>query len=1234
MFAMPSNDDLLFAEHVVKAGFLTQDEIDESLSVQKRMEEMGVHESLRNVLVKRGALREGDAAIAARNAGLRSGGEPIPGYSLEARLGAGAMGSVYKAFQKGMKRHVAIKILRRDLTDDPRQVERLQREAALVGKLDHPNIVRGLDSGETDGLVWFVMELVDGETLRARISRLGRIPPDEAVRITRQIAEALDHAAANGIVHRDVKPGNILVAKDGTPRLTDYGLAKGETDDALTQLDATLGTPQYISPEQAKNPRDADIRSDIYSLGATLYAMLAGKPPFAGETMAATLTKVLYERPKPLAVEAPEVSPALAYLVERMMAKDRRYRYQTPTELLRDLRALEEGRLSVPAGFKGDIEQFVETRRRRSMWLVGAGLVAAAVALAAGVMVWERRANDQRRRDEAAHALASLRQLAGPRDAWSGATIEKSLAALESFEHDYAGTPAAAEALADVGHWTAQAAAVQSANELRRRAGDPGDEWPRLVAEVERRLADLRDAPDASVARGRVAELRDDLRKRRDEHAAKDAADAYAKAADLAIDQAAQRFATLADALKTRYFGDERSALVDEARSVEKKFRSAASALDAAFADYERAASKDGGLARGDFRALDAKLDAATSAASGDEKLAALLAALPPAGARVEAVADRREQYRKQLADACAQAWDKVRRDAEDRKALRDYDGAAAALAEFSLRALDAERDQAARMREDVLKRHQGEASMVRQAADDGAARFFEAFGRRDYVRAGESLDELAAVASSAPQPNLASDFVAAGRRLLELTDQLLARAFRARLADGTPLEGGVGMRSGVRYQIVRDVRVEGREMAFTSEGGLTRAALDDVVLDDVVRYAALQPTSPDRALVLAAARLCEYRMPSDAADGVRTLDRITPLVEAARAAREFQPMAARLSKLAADLADAARAEIRRAETAAQTIHESARAALDQGRYDAAWEQLKRLLEVTSYARTEYVRGRRDEIVKEREAASLGRRTSSFASHFPGASFAQAPDGSGELFFDFESPAAASADGRRVLSLVDGRTEIQSRPAVVVDRPDLMRPDAPPVVPLTFEHVLAWRAPDASGAPREAAVTIDCPFSMRSKIDVSFLYRSDSPLFFAVAVGGVAAGVLSADGEPYGGRGVEIWNAKDMERPDKAFDERDERHRSAYLAKHPDALRKEGDRRYFCFEAGRTYRVEFVKDEHKASLFVDGVLRCESEWRLSSGTLDGKITLVSFSAGEVDDLRITGILDAEWLKGR
>jgi len=1234
MFAMPSNDDLLFAEHVVKAGFLTQDEIDESLVVQKRMEEMGVHESLRNVLVKRGALREGDAAIAARNAGLRSGGEPIPGYALEARLGSGAMGSVYKAFQKGMKRHVAIKILRRDLTDDPRQVERLQREAALVGKLDHPNIVRGLDTGETDGLVWFVMELVEGETLRTRISRLGRIEPDEAVRITRQIAEALEHAATLGIVHRDVKPGNILVAKDGTPRLTDYGLAKGEADDALTQLDATLGTPQYISPEQAKNPRDADIRSDIYSLGATLYAMLAGNPPFAGETMAATLTKVLYERPKPLEDVAPGTSPALSYVVERMMAKDRKHRYQTPAELLHDLRALEAGRLVVPAGFKGDIGQYVEKRRRREMWLVGAGLVAGAVALAAAVMVWERRSADERRENEASHELASIRKMEGPPEAWDGDTVQKTLASLERFNHDYAGTPAAAEALVDEGRWSAQDAALRGVNELELKANDPAGNWPRVVAEIAKRQQELKDAPDASVARRRLDALALDVRERRERHALAEWEAVTAVAEHSSIDQAAARLDEVVQSFRTKYFGDERPFTVTRAEQLAADFRNAKKLIDVAFADYERARDGEGGLSRGEYAVLATKLDVVARAAAHDARLTGVLSALPPQGTRGAAILERRDQYLKQLATASGAAWDAVRRDAEDRKGKRDFEGAVALLDEFAGRALDAERAKAEDLRDDVAKKTKDAASMVRQETEDAASRFFDAMGRRDYGRAREALDDLAVVASSVAQPNPASELASGGKRLLDLIDRHFVKAFRARVAAAAPLERGVGIRSGLRYQAVKDPRIEGRELVFASEGGPTRVALDDVVLDDVVHYAGLQPTNPDRALVLAAVRLAEYRAPTDPADGVRTIEAIAPLIETARASPENAAIAARLSRFASDLADAARAELKKAEARAKRMHEEALGALDLGRYDVAFDLFKRLLEVGSYARTDYVKSRRDEIAKERDAASLGKRTSNFAGRFPGALFAQSPDGTGELTFDFENPALATADGRKTLGLVDGRTEIASRPAVVADRPNVARPDAAPSVPLTLEHVLTWRPADASGSPRENPVSIDCPFKMRGKISVSFLYRSDTPLFLAVSIGGVAAGVLSAEGEPYGGRGVEIWNAKDLERPDRAFDERDERHRTAWLAKHPEVLRREAEKRFFCFEPGRAYRVEFVKDENKASLFVDGALRAEAPWSPVSGSLDGKIVIASFSSGEVDDLRITGILDPEWLRGR
>jgi tRNA A-37 threonylcarbamoyl transferase component Bud32 len=1233
---MPSHDDLLFAEHVVQAGFLTREEVEESLSVQQRMEEMGVHETLRNVLVKRGALREGDAAVVARNAGLRSGGEPIPGYTLESRLGAGAMGAVYKAWQKGMKRHVAIKILRRDLTDDPRQVERLQREASLVGKLDHPNIVRGLDSGETDGLVWFVMEIVEGETLRDRIRRLTRLAPDEAVRITRQLAEALEHAATHGIVHRDIKPGNILVAKDGTPRLTDYGLAKGESDDALTQLDATLGTPQYIAPEQARNPRDADVRSDIYSLGATLYAALTGHPPFAGETMAATLTKVLYERPKPIAEEAPDAPPALAYVVERMMAKDRRHRYQTPDELLRDLRALEEGRLVVPAGFKGDIGEFVETRRHRRMAALGAGLLAGAVALAAGVYVWERHAADQKRRDAAAMELASLRRRAGAPEQWDGGKIQTMLADLERFERQYAGTPAAQEALGDVDRWTMQEAELARVNKLQLSAGDADVVWPNVVAEVDRLEAELRDRPEATVARRRVAELSSDARARRDEHARRESESAAADAAKLPLEQAGRRFERLAETLRTRYYGGEPSPLVKDAAALETRFRAATAAVEARFADYVRAAAD--GVPRGEFRALEDRLQRADVDARLDEALTALLASLPPAGTRMSAVAARRDALRDQLVRASAATWEKVRREAEDLRARRDLAAAATTLDDFASRALDPERDRAVALRDELLRASQTAESVARLLADETAARFWEALGRRDTARARETLAELEGLApATAASSNPAAEMVAQGRRLLDLVETRLWAAFRARVARSGVLEQGLHVRSGLRYQGVHGAKLEGRALSFVSENGQKwQVSLDDVALDDVVAYAQLASNDPDAALTRAALRIAEYVAPSEPAEGLKLLDAAGQDLDKARAAPGFQSLVARLSKLRSDRVDEARAEIRRGEDDARAIHARAKGDLAQGRYEVATQQFKSLLDVARYWRTDYVRRNRDEIQRERDAAEQGRRVANYAAHFPGAQFTQFADGAAEILFDFESASMATPEARKLLGLAEGRTEIASRPMVVADRPAVARATSAPGLPLVLDHVLEWRPADAGGRPRDFPVSIESPFSMRSKVSVAFLYRSDAPFFFAVSIGGVTAGVLSAPGEPAGGRGVEIWNAVDFTDPGKLFDAKDERHRASYLAKHPEALRKDGDRRLFSFEPGRAYRVEFVKDERRASLWVDGQLRFETEWHPPSqpGPFDGRIVLASFGPGEVDDVRIGGILDPEWLRGR
>ncbi|MEC7584740.1 MAG: serine/threonine-protein kinase, partial [Planctomycetota bacterium] len=249
----------------------------------------------------------------------------------------GAMGTVFKARQRKLGRIVALKVLRPSLARDGHYVERLKREARIVAALNHPNIVAGYDLGEENGYHYFVMEFVEGKSLRALLGEWGIFSEDRVLDVATQVASALDHAFECGVIHRDIKPGNILIDETGAVKLTDMGLAKGPADMALTRDGATVGTPQYISPEQAKNPQDVDVRGDLYSLGATLYHMATGQPPFPGDSMAEVITKVLSETPQPPGELNPELGEGLALVIRKLMAKNLRVRYQKPRELLDDL---------------------------------------------------------------------------------------------------------------------------------------------------------------------------------------------------------------------------------------------------------------------------------------------------------------------------------------------------------------------------------------------------------------------------------------------------------------------------------------------------------------------------------------------------------------------------------------------------------------------------------------------------------------------------------------------------------------------------------------------------------------------------------------------------------------------------------------------------------------------------------------------------------------------------------
>jgi serine/threonine-protein kinase len=259
-------------------------------------------------------------------------------------LGRGGMGKVYLAEHLFLRRKVAVKVLSSKLCGEPEIVERFEREAVTAAGLDHPNIVRIHDVDEVEGRPYIVMEYVEGETLEALIRREAPLPARSAAWIAREVAGALGHAHALGFIHRDVKPGNILISKDGKVKLADFGLAKDlKRPDETQSVGLVLGTPYYVSPEQARGERP-DPRSDLYSLGVVMYAMLTGKKPFDGRTATSVIKKhVFLPRPSPLTLR-PTLARALAAIVQKLMAQRRSDRYASAKHLLKDLKLFLAGK--------------------------------------------------------------------------------------------------------------------------------------------------------------------------------------------------------------------------------------------------------------------------------------------------------------------------------------------------------------------------------------------------------------------------------------------------------------------------------------------------------------------------------------------------------------------------------------------------------------------------------------------------------------------------------------------------------------------------------------------------------------------------------------------------------------------------------------------------------------------------------------------------------------------------
>ncbi len=272
----------------------------------------------------------------------------IPGYEIAGVLGQGGMGTVYLARQLSLNRQVAVKILPRHLAGDESYVARFHQEAMAAAKIKHSGIVQIYDAGEENGLCYFVMEYVSGETTLHRVRRKGRLDDSSALLIAEAVAVALEYAWSEAkLVHRDLKPDNILIDGDGTIKVVDLGLAKlvGHSSQAITLSKMMIGTPHYCAPEQARGESAVDLRADIYSLGATLYHFLVGAAPFSDTSgVSAMVRNVTDYLPDPMECH-PDISEPIVWLIETMMAKDKNHRQQRWDDVLADIDRVMDGEL-------------------------------------------------------------------------------------------------------------------------------------------------------------------------------------------------------------------------------------------------------------------------------------------------------------------------------------------------------------------------------------------------------------------------------------------------------------------------------------------------------------------------------------------------------------------------------------------------------------------------------------------------------------------------------------------------------------------------------------------------------------------------------------------------------------------------------------------------------------------------------------------------------------------------
>jgi serine/threonine-protein kinase len=345
-----ANIDTEVGRMALESGLVTRSEIDYCREQQKQSSDPN-QRSLSDLLVENNFVTTTQVKRIRRQIEESSKRSKIPGYEIIREIGKGAMARVFEARQLSLNRTVAIKVLPRKMSENVEFVDRFYKEGQAAARLQHNNIVQAIDVGQSpSGLHYFVMEYIEGLTLYDEMAphpagRGRRFSEAEALDIIIQICDALVHAHERGLIHRDVKPKNIILTPQGVAKLTDLGLARAADDKDAAESEAgkAYGTPYYISPEQIRGDVDIDYRADIYSLGATMYHLVTGRPPFEGDSPSAVMHKHLKQPLVPADHVNTALSAGIGEIIDVAMAKKRDERYQSTADMLDDLRAVRSG---------------------------------------------------------------------------------------------------------------------------------------------------------------------------------------------------------------------------------------------------------------------------------------------------------------------------------------------------------------------------------------------------------------------------------------------------------------------------------------------------------------------------------------------------------------------------------------------------------------------------------------------------------------------------------------------------------------------------------------------------------------------------------------------------------------------------------------------------------------------------------------------------------------------------